>query len=176
MVREYEITYITKEYLLKEGWFVIAYNPPGSQGTFTIPNPLKDPSYRGQTGSESPDIVAIKKEVKNKKNKILIIESKPFYNQKDVDKMKRLFKNKERVKIFLTILEKQCNANGFEVDFNFKNEICFGKAHSGEKHLRDNIATFLIELKKEDWNPESFNAREDILQYFNIEVFNLFEK
>ena len=59
-IREYAITYAVKNYLLSKNWDVIAYNPPGSQGTFTIPNPSKDGGFRGQTGSESPDIIAIK--------------------------------------------------------------------------------------------------------------------
>ena len=40
--REYAITYGVKDLLLSRNWDVIAYNPPGSQGTFTIPNPAKE--------------------------------------------------------------------------------------------------------------------------------------
>jgi len=83
-IKEYAITYAVKDYLLSLNWDVIAYNPPGSQGTFTIPNPSKDGSYRGQTGSESPDVIAVKKNV------VLVVECKPSFDLDDAQKLKRL--------------------------------------------------------------------------------------
>ena len=172
MAREYEITYITKEYLMKKGWTIIAYNPPGSQGTFTIPNPDKDPNYRGQTGSESPDIVAIKE--KENKYYILIVESKPYYNEQDVKKMKKLFSSEKRKELFLKIIYKQCLANEIKFDLEKESRIIFAKAHGGEENLEDDMITFLIECKNEKWNPENFNAREDIFEYFDVKEINPF--
>ena len=172
MIREYEITYIAKEYLMRKGWAIIAYNPPGSQGTFTIPNPEKDPNYRGQTGSESPDIIAIKN--KNNTYYILIVECKPYYNEQDVQKMKNLFSSEKRKELFFKIIYKQCLANEIEFDLNKKIKIILGKAHAGEENSVKEMITFLINSKNEKWNPENFNARENIFEYFDVKEINPF--
>ena len=174
MTREYEVTYITKEYLTNLGWKIAAYNPPGSQGTFTIPNPEKKPNFRGQTGSVSPDIVAIKK-VENIQL-ILVVECKPYYNYSDVKKLKILFKNNPRKKLFIKILQKQCIANKISFDLKQKYKIILAKAHFGEEHNFRDLVTFVIKQKNEDWNPEIFNAREDIIGYFDVIEINPFEK
>lgn len=174
MVREYEMTYIAKEFLIKRGWEILAYNPPGSQGTFTIPNPKKDPTYRGQTGSESPDIVAMRFNKGKKENEILIVEAKPYYHQKDVEKMKTLFTNKERVNIFIQILEKQSIANGNKFNFKLPNRILFGNAHSGKENPVEGIMTIIINQKDNKWNPESFKYGENIFSNFEIIIFNSF--
>jgi hypothetical protein len=172
MVREYEVTYVTKEHLMRNGWDIVAYNPPGSQGTFTIPNPNKDPNYRGQTGSESPDIVALK--IKDDINYILIVEAKPTHNERDVLKMKKLFLSKARRDLFLKIVSKQCIANNIDFDIIKNSKIIFAKAHGGNENLVEDMITFHIVQKNSDWNPENFNARENIVEYFDVNEFNSF--
>lgn len=174
MSREYEVTYITKEYLMKNGWTILAYNPPGSQGTFTIPNPEKDPNYRGQTGSESPDIIAFK--IEGDKNLLLIVEAKPHYDQSDVEKMKNLFRSSQRLDLFLHILHNQAKANDIQLDLNKESMIIFGKAHFGEINPREDMRTFKISIKNEKWNPENFKANEDVYGYFGVEEIIPFEK
>ena len=58
---EYDVAYATKEWLIKNGWTIIAFDPPGAQGTFSIPNPSKKKEgEKGQTGTTAPDIIAVK--------------------------------------------------------------------------------------------------------------------
>jgi hypothetical protein len=166
MIREYEVTYIIKEYLMKQGWYILAYNPPGSQGTFTIPNPTKDPEYRGQTGSESPDIIALKSN--EEIVEILIVECKSEYDEDDIQKMRTLFGSKDRRGVFLEIVVKQALANGYKIDPKRKIVITLAKAHGGEiRPIRD-MKTFHIETINLTWNPECFSAKEDINKYFKI--------
>jgi hypothetical protein len=170
MNREYEVTYIAKEHLSRNEWKIVAFNPPGAQGTFTIPNPQKDPTYRGQTGSESPDIVALK--LIKDAYFILIVEAKPKYNASDVEKMKNMFKSSERREVFLDIVHKQCLANNIDFNNSKKVNIVFAKAHYGSENLRGDLITFRIALKNVSWNPENFRADEEIYSYFKIDEFS----
>lgn len=104
-ITEYQVSYAVKEWLLEKKWDVIAYNPPGSQGTFTIPNPNKDGTYRGQTGSESPDIVAVSG------GNVLVVEAKPKANVSDSEKLKALSENEPKLEIFTELIRKVCKAN-----------------------------------------------------------------
>lgn len=144
-VNEYDITFAVKEWLIKHSWNVIAFNPPGAQGSFTIPNPAKDPRYRGQTGSEAPDIIAVKN-----RNLVLIVESKPLYNKKDTEKLLNLYKNKERMKLLLQLVENACLAN--EVPFQKPVKVILARAHSGKNNIRMKIQTFLVSVA-DKWNP-----------------------
>ena len=87
---EYDVCYATKEYLKKKGYTIVTWNPPGSQGTFTIPNPAKDPNYKGQTGSESPDLIVINNQ------EILFVEAKDNINSSydDIIKLKNMLSNR----------------------------------------------------------------------------------
>ena len=38
---EYDVAYATKEWLITHKWKIIAFDPPGAQGTFSIPDPVK---------------------------------------------------------------------------------------------------------------------------------------
>ena len=107
-------------------------------------------------------------------NYLLIVESKPTHNEKDIRKMKKLFASKTRRDIFLKIIYKQCIANDISFDIIKTSKIIFAKAHGGEEHLVDDMITFHISLKNHEWNPENFNAREDIFEYFEINEFNSF--
>ena len=144
MIREYDITFIAKEFLARNNWQIIAFNPPGSQGTFTIPNPEKDPSFRGQTGSLSPDIIALKK-VQNK-NIFLIVESKSIFKKEDVVKMISMFSNNKRKKVFFNIAKGYAIANNIKYNENLQSEIHFAKAHSGNEDLVKNLSTIHIRL------------------------------
>lgn len=171
MSKEYDITYATKEYLMSRGWKIIAYNPPGAQGTFTIPNPDKESSYRGQTGSESPDIVAYKEE--NNENLILVVEAKPEYDEADVKKLVRMFSSETRKKLFLEILYKQAVANEININRTLHVKLIFGKAHGGDVHSIKGFLTFNVKCKNDTWNSDDFDARIDPYKNFEVrEILN----
>lgn len=137
-VREYSVTYAVKNLLLEKKWDVIAYNPPGSQGTFTIPNPSKDGAYRGQTGSESPDVIAVKK------NLVLIVECKPGFDTSDADKLTRLSSNAEKMEILTTLIRRVCAANSIELPKNL--HYIFALAYQGKKHSIKNLGFIAVEV------------------------------
>lgn len=138
-IREYAITYGVKNLLLNLKWDVIAYNPPGSQGTFTIPNPNKDGGYRGQTGSESPDVIAIKRDV------VLIVECKSNFNTEDSKKLERLSKNSEKMEILGTLIQRVCNANGISTPKTLR--YIFALAYQGKRHDIKNLGFISIDVK-----------------------------
>ncbi len=173
-VREYVITYIAKEYLQKNGWIIIAYNPPGSQGTFTITNPDKDAGYRGQTGSLSPDIVALK--TTPHKNIFLIVESKPDFNKDDIEKMKSMFSNPQRLTLFFQIIKGHALANGIAYDESLEKVIYFAKAHGGELNGIEEISTILVEQKTPNWNIKNIDPKDDIYKHFSVDFKKLFSE
>ncbi len=173
-VSEYDVTFAVKEWLLRHGWDVVAFNPPGSQGTFTIPNPAKDPAYRGQTGSEAPDIIAVKG-----KNTILIIESKSQYNADDTEKLLGLYKNKPRMELLIELVKKMCVANS--VPFDLPIRVILAKAHGDEEYLRKDMATFIVSTKSKwdatniDPSVDPFQSMEVRLKAPNDKIRNLIE-
>jgi len=160
---EYDVTFAVKEWLLAHGWDVIAFNPPGSQGTFTIPDPAKDPNYRGQTGSESPDIIAVKNS-----NNILIVESKPQYERSDVIKLLGLARNKARIDLMLELLEKVCSANS--VSFKRPVRIFLAKAHGGKERPRKGMQTFIVSTDV-NWDPDQIDPASDPYLSMSVEFF-----
>ena len=94
---EYDVCFATKEYLFNKNYIIVTWNPPGSQGTFTIPNPEKDPTYKGQTGSESPDLIAIKDK------EMLFVEAKDNVNSSydDIIKLQNMLSNPKRRHYYL---------------------------------------------------------------------------
>jgi hypothetical protein len=160
MVNEYDVTFSVKEWLLEHDWNVVAFNPPGSQGTFTIPNPSKDPKYRGQTGSEAPDIIAVKKG-----GYVLIIECKPKYNQKDTEKSLNFYKNKERMNLLMELLERVCNAN--EIEFKKSVRVILAKAHGGKDALRMDMQTFIVSTSNK-WNPLRIDPSIDPYKFMKV--------
>ena len=161
-VSEYDVTFAVKEWLLKHGWDVVAFNPPGSQGTFTIPNPAKDPAYRGQTGSEAPDIIAVKS-----KNTILVIEAKPQYNESDTEKLMGLYKNKPRMELLTELVKKMCIANNVALDLPVR--VILAKAHGGEEHPRKDMATFIVSTK-DKWDATNIDPSIDPVQFMEVEL------
>lgn len=160
MVDEYDVTFAVKEWLLRHTWDIITFNPPGSQGTFTIPNPAKDPKYKGQTGSEAPDIIAIKES-----KYVLIIECKPKYTQKDTDKLLNFYKNKERMDLLIYLLEKVCEANNTK--FKKPAKVILAKAHGGQDALRIDMQTFLVSTSNK-WNPIKIDPEIDPYRYMKV--------
>lgn len=173
---EYDVAFAIKEWLLCHDWVVIAFNPPGSQGTFSIPNPSKDPRYRGQVGTEAPDIIAIKK------NHLLIVECKDYRKSKilsDVEKLSRLISNKKRMKLLYTILKKACAANDVPLppDFHLITAVGYGGqllvAETRKKYLdslkllqnvtSDEIQNFFIEVTDPSRDTKSLNGSTDPL-------------
>jgi hypothetical protein len=173
-IREYVVTYITKEYLQRNGWTIIAYNPPGSQGTFTIPDPSKDGNYKGQTGSLSPDIIALKKT--QKKYIFLIVEAKPDYNKDDISKMKNMFKDERRKKVFFQIITGYTKANDIPFDDSLESEIHFIKAHGGTIGPEDTIGTILISQIDSNFDPKIIDPKQDIYSKFKVEFTKLFSE
>ena len=172
-IREYNITYISKEFLMRKEWKIVAYNPPGSQGTFTIPNPDKDGSYKGQTGSLSPDIIAFK--LINNINVFLIVEAKPTHNASDIRKMISMFENEDKRALFLQIAKPSCKANDVEYDTSKKTEIHFAKAHGGENYLDPMVSTiFITQIKK--WDAKTIDPTKDIYSNFKVEISGLLLK
>jgi len=165
IVDEYTVTFAVKEWLILNSWNVIAFNPPGAQGTFTIPNPKKATGYRGQTGSLSPDLIAIK----NSKY-LIVIESKPTFDRSDTEKMINLFKDRDRVRLFLDIVDKVCKAN--DVSFNkSKCILILAKAHGGELDLQDGLETFHVSVKRAEWNPETIEASVNPMDYMQVNYY-----
>lgn len=136
--KEYEITYAVKLFLLGTGWDVIAYNPPGSQGTFTIPNPSKQVGYRGGSGSESPDIIAIKRDT------VCIVECKPAFDASDEEKMNALAGNQDKMSILDMLIQHVCDAN--EISTSSPRTYLFCLAYSGTLHVVDELGCFIVKV------------------------------
>jgi len=164
MIDEYDVTFAVKEWLISKGWRIIAFNPPGAQGTFTIPNPRKAVGYKGQTGSLSPDIIGIK----NSKY-LIVVESKPYYKKDDIQKLISLFEDEERVELLKMIVDNVCKAN----NINFNKDECviiLAKAHGGKIHPENNIETFHISIK-ENWNASYIKSSENPLDYIKLTYY-----
>jgi hypothetical protein len=160
-VREYAITYGVKGLLLSKNWDVIAYNPPGSQGTFTIPNPNKDGGYRGQTGSESPDVIAIKRDV------VLVVECKAKFNKNDANKMKRLSEDSKKMEILNILIRRVCAANEIEISGNLK--YIYALAYQGEIHQEKELGFFKIGVS-EDFNINNIPAESSYERFFQTSI------
>jgi hypothetical protein len=157
-VKEYAITYGVKNFLLSKNWDVIAYNPPGSQGTFTIPNPSKDGGYRGQTGSESPDVLAIKNNV------VLVVECKPAFNLDDAEKMKRLSKDSKKMEILDILIRRVCAAN--EIDVSSSLIYIYALAFQGERNQEKELGFIEVEVS-ELFDITHIPAESSYEEYFN---------
>ena len=70
-----------RDFLLRAGYEIKSFNPPGSQGGIILLD-----KYRGR-GSIKPDVIALK----NKK--VILVEVKPQFDQKDIEKLNRLNMN-----------------------------------------------------------------------------------
>src|SRR2546425_6410367 len=138
MITEYEVTFAVKEYLLQHGWHILAFNPPGAQGTFTIPNPGKKRSYRGQTGSLSPDLIAVKDG-----REVLIVESKKAFSSSDAAKMSKLLGDDRRKVLILAILDMVCRANDVPFDPT-EARVIPSLAHAGKSGDRGTGKTFVV--------------------------------
>lgn len=162
---EYEVSFIAKEFLLTQGFKIITFNPPGAQGSFTIPNPQKDNSYTGQTGSITPDIIAIKN-IRGK-SFIPIIESKPKFNQDDINKMINLIKDRERMEILNNLLDSVCKVNKFKIFEERKFSII--KAHGGLENTMPHIKTIYVK-KLNNFDIDYFDANTDIHSNYSVNL------
>ena len=160
-IREYAITYGVKNLLLKLNWDVIAYNPPGSQGTFTIPNPSKDGGYRGQTGSESPDIIAVKDSL------VLIVECKPIFNSDDAKKLERLSSNKEKMEILTTLIRRVCEANSITLPKTLT--YIFALAYQGKAHSVKNLGFIGVDVRS-DFDITNLDAKSSYEDAFTAKL------
>lgn len=168
MISEYDVTYAVKEWLLKNNWDVIAFNPPGAQGTFTIPNPSKDSRYKGQTGSISPDIISVKSG-----KFILVTESKSQYNEEDATKLVDLIENEERMELFLELVVNVCKA--MDIPFQETATFILSKAHGGEKELRKDMETFIVDTS-DSWDPVRIDPINDPYSSMNVEYYETSEE
>lgn len=150
---EYDVCFATKEYLFNKNYIIVTWNPPGSQGTFTIPNPAKDPTYRGQTGSESPDLIAIKG------NEMLFVEAKDNINSSydDIIKLQNMLSNPKRKKLLFKICYNQMLALGKKIDFESLN-IRYAVAVPYEDNIKQkyanqkNLTIFSVRSKIDKWD------------------------
>ena len=150
---EYDICYATKEYLYKNNYTIVAWNPPGSQGTFTIPNPAKDPTYKGQTGSESPDLIAANE------SELLFVEAKDDINLSydDITKLQNMLSNPKRKELLFLICHNQMLALGKNIDFN-RLKIRYAVAVPYERNIisrysnHSNLTIFSVKSKINNWN------------------------
>lgn len=171
---EYDVCYATKEYLDKNGYTIVAWNPPGSQGTFTIPNPAKDPSYRGQTGSESPDLIAA-----NEKE-LLFVEAKDNIpsSYDDVEKLKNLLSNPKRRDLLFLICHKQMLALGKDIDFS-KLQIKYAVAVPYEKDITakykdmTNLTIFGVSSKIPNWDNKIIDADLNTEDIFTVNEYRI---
>lgn len=154
---EYVITYGVKLFLLENGWDVIAYNPPGSQGTFTIPNPSKDGSEKGQTGSESPDIIAVRK------GHVLIVECKPKFDLIDAQKLKRLSKNELKMEVLDMLIRRVCRANDIPLPIDLR--YIYALAYQGDPHGVGELGFFSVKVAN-DFDIRTITARNNFKKYF----------
>lgn len=166
---EYDISFAVKEYLYNKNYTIITWNPPGSQGTFTIPNPEKVPTYKGQTGSESPDLIAFNSE------EIVFIEAKDSIKKsfEDIAKLKNLLSNNKRKELLFTICKKQLEA----LRYNIKLEnlsIRIGVAVPYEENFTqkftsyEDITVYAVESNLEKWDNKIIDASIDINTIFNV--------
>lgn len=169
MLTEYDISFAVKEYLIANEYTIITWNPPGSQGTFTIPNPAKSPGYKGQSGSESPDLIAFKN------NKLLILEAKDSDKKciSDIHKIHNLLSNTPRKELLFTICNNQMKALG--VNFNaFDCCITIGIAIPETVNTNDilskfpDIELYLVSLNNLKWNNKIITSPADIQSAFKI--------
>ena len=150
---EYDVCFATKEYLFNKNYIIVTWNPPGSQGTFTIPNPAKDPTYRGQTGSESPDLIDIKG------NEMLFVEAKDNINSSydDIIKLQNMLSNPKRKKLLFKICYNQMLALGKKIDFESLN-IRYAVAVPYEDNIKQkyanqkNLTIFSVRSKIDKWD------------------------
>lgn len=170
MLTEYDISFAVKEYLYSKNYTIITWNPPGSQGTFTIPNPDKDPTYKGQTGSESPDLIAFNSE------EILFVEAKDSISKSysDIEKLKRLLSNDKRKELLFNICTKQMET--LEYNINLENlKIRIGVAVPYKEHIKEqydkykNITIYAVKCEVEGWDNKIIDANINMKEVFKIQ-------
>ena len=171
---EYDVCYATKERLKQSGYTIVAWNPPGSQGTFTIPNPAKDPTYRGQTGSESPDLIAI-----NDKE-LLFVEAKDNVasSYDDIVKLKNMLSNPKRRNLLFIICHNQMLALGKNIDFE-KLIIRYAVAVPYEKDLIakytgiKNLTIYGVSAKLSNWDNKIIDADLSMDDVYSVVEFDI---
>tara|TARA_Y100000310_G_scaffold80232_1_gene76892 strand:- start:319 stop:864 length:546 start_codon:yes stop_codon:yes gene_type:complete len=162
---EYDVAYATKEWLIKNGWTIIAFDPPGAQGTFSIPNPSKKKEgEKGQTGTTAPDIIAVKCDM------ILIVECKGSGKAKilsDGEKLKNFLTDDARINVFKQIMEAACEANGVALKFDESN-IILAKAHGGKDELLDpELETFHVKIEGA-WDATNIDVKADLSKTIKV--------
>ena len=171
MITEYDVSFAVKEFLLSHDYTIITWNPPGSQGTFTIPNPSKDPLYKGQVGSESPDIIAFNNE------EIVLVEAKDAINKSfsDITKMERMLEDLQRRALLFNICNFQMQAIQKEVDFSklrlvkgvaIPYEVDFMKRFSQYKGLR----LYAVKILATNWDKDIISSSTDLSAVFSVET------
>lgn len=166
---EYDVCFATKEYLFDNGYIIVTWNPPGSQGTFTIPNPEKDPAYRGQTGSESPDLIAIKDK------EMLFVEAKDNINSSynDIIKLKNMLSNPKRKSLLFKICHNQMLALGKDIDFECLN-IRYAVAVPYEENIKSkysgqtDLTIFSVRSKIVNWDNKIIDGNLKMSDIYEI--------
>lgn len=174
MLSEYDISFAVKEYLLVHGYRLVAWNPPGAQGTFTIPNPAKDPLYRGQVGSESPDLIAYNG------REFLLVEAKDNINKsyKDIEKLDRLLADRQRRQLLFDICEHQMEAIHQSLKIE---DLTIVKAvavphveninHAYERY--NNLRIYTVQLRDESWNKNKFLSTVNFNEIYCVRTIEI---
>ena len=167
---EYDVSFAVKEYLYNDNYTIITWNPPGSQGTFTIPNPDKDPTYKGQTGSESPDLIAFNSE------EILFIEAKDAIVKSfaDIEKLKKLLANEKRKKLLFNICTKQMEALGHKVNLEslkIKIGVAVPDAYNIDEEFEDysDMIIYSVKCNLSEWNNKIIDANIEMNKVFKVQ-------
>lgn len=172
---EYDISFAVKEFLLKRGYTIVTWNPPGSQGTFTIPNPAKDPLYRGQVGSESPDIIAYQGTT------MLLVEAKDSISKSfaDIEKISRLLADHQRRALLLNICRLQMEAIGNTLDTeNMSIETCIAVPDATDilskyAPYQQLNKIFAVSLQDEEWDKNCFDDTVILDDVYNVREIEL---
>ena len=174
MLSEYDISFAVKEYLLAHGYRLVAWNPPGAQGTFTIPNPAKDPLYRGQVGSESPDLIAYNGQ------EFLLVEAKDNINKsyKDIEKLNRLLADRQRKQLLFNICGYQMNAihQPLEID-NLRIVKAVAVPHAENLNRAyeryRNLRIYSVQLIDESWNKNKFVSTINFNEIYRVRTLEI---
>ena len=166
---EYDVCFATKEYLFNKNYIIVTWNPQGSQGTFTIPNPEKDPTYKGQTGSESPDLIAIKDK------EMLFVEAKDNVNSSydDIIKLQNMLSNPKRKALLFKICSNQMLALGIDINFEELN-IRYAVAVPYEDNIKQkykdqkDLTIFSVKSKIDNWDNKIIDGNLKVSDIYEI--------
>lgn len=182
---EYDVAFAVKEWLLGHGWSVVAFNPPGHWGTFSIPFPSRDPRGRGRAATRAPDIIAVKGDC------LLLAECRGHGRSRvlsDVERLSGLISNKDRMRLLYRMLQKVCAANDVQFPAGPRPlaAVCYGgspmAAEARKKYAEspglpqgaasDGLQNFFVEVTDPARNTASMDASVDPLDGIKTTLYS----